>query len=416
VSESIAVQLPQVAPQTAVRRILVGNLVSLIGDGMLLPFAALYFVREHDFRPAQAALVLALMLGSGVVLTAPGGALLDRLGVRRATILATLVQGIACIALGFAATVPAALAAALLYGAGRAVARPGVDAVVSDLTEGTDRTRTFAWLHMATNIGIGAGAALGGAIATFGGSGLRMLFVANAVSYFLFALVLQGAPDVAAHARQASNGGYRAVLSDRRFLRVLAIGFAGFVSLTQLDVSFPLYTVSTVGLSVGIVGVAALANTIAVIAFQAPIVRVTGGFPRSRVLALGAAGLAACWSFAALASVLPGTVLPAAALIAALASMGLAETLFIPIVFTLANELAPAELRGRYNGALWAVGGAAFAAGPLTGGTLVGAHLASVWLALLLVAAAAVAVLARRVDLRHDLDTKDQPHRHCGRS
>jgi MFS family permease len=400
VSESIAVQLPQFAPSNrgAVRRILAGNLVSLVGDGMLLPFAALYFVLQHDFRPAQAALVLAAMLGSSVLLTVPGGAVLDRLGVRRATTAATLVQGVACFALALAATVPAALAAALLYGAGRAVARPGVDAVVSDLTEGLDRTRTFAWLNMATNLGLGAGAALGGAVASFGGGGLRLLFVVDAVSYVLFAAVLQGAPDVTVDGHAPAHGGYRAVVRDRRFLRVLAIAFVGFVALTQIDVSFSLFTVSTVGLPVGIVGLAGLANTLAVIAFQAPIVRVTGRFPRSRLVVLGAAGLALCWALTGLAAVLPGSVLPAAALIAALGTMGLAETLLVPVVFTMANELAPAELRGRYNGALWAVVGAAFAAGPLAGGALVGAHLAALWLALLVACAGATAALAPRLD------------------
>jgi MFS family permease len=408
VSESIAVELPQFAAQSranqsAVRRILAGNIVSLVGDGMLLPFAALYFVREHDFRPAQAGLVLAVMLGASVLLTAPGGAMLDRLGVRRATMVATLVQGIACIALALAATVPTALAAALLFGAGRAVARPGVDAVVGDLTEGLDRTRTFAWLNMAINVGLGAGAALGGVVASFGGGGLRLLFIFDAITYVVFAGVLAGAPDVAAEERAATHGGYRAVLRDRRFLHVLAIAFAGFIALTQIDVSFSLFTVSTVGLPVSIVGLAGLANTVAVIVFQDPIVRVTGKFRRSRLLVLSAVGLAACWALTGLAAVLPGSVLPAASLIAALATMGLAETLLVPVVFTLVNELAPAELRGRYNGALWAVVGAAFGAGPLAGGWLVGAHLASAWLALLIAAAGCVVALALRLspELEH---------------
>jgi MFS family permease len=124
---------------------------------------------------------------------------------------------------------------------------------------------------------------------------------------------------------------------------------------------------------------------------------------RWRVVTLRGVGLDVCWVLPVLAAVLAGSVLPAASLIAALATMGLAETLFVPVVFTLVNELAPAELRGRYNGAVWAVTGAAFAAGPLAGGWLVGAHLASAWLALLVAAAAAVVVLATRLspELEH---------------
>ena len=147
-----------------------------------------------------------------------------------------------------------------------------------------------------------------------------------------------------------------------------------------------------------IVGLAGLANTVAVIVFQDPIVRVTSPFRRSRLLILSAVGLAACWALTGLAAVLPGSVLPAASLVAALATMGLAETLLVPVVFTLVNELAPAELRGRYNGALWAVVGAAFGAGPLVGGWLIGAGLASAWLGLLVAAAGCVVVLALRLD------------------
>ncbi|HEV2593228.1 MAG TPA: MFS transporter, partial [Gaiellaceae bacterium] len=395
---SIALPFPRTAtPRDAVRRILGGNVLSLVGDGMLLPFAALYFIRAFGFSPAGAALVFAAMTGGSVVLTAPGGVVLDRLGTARASAAATLLQAAACVGLAFASSLTAAVAMALVFAAGRAVSRPGVDAIVAQLTEGQERTNAFAALNVATNVGLGAGAALGGALATLGTGGLRWLFIADAASYFLFAVVLRGAPEVVRE-RGVAHGGYAAVLRDRAFLRILAITFVAFVGLTQIDVSFPLYTVSTVGLPIGIVGIAGLANTVVVVALQGQVMRRTAAIARHRLIAVGAAGLALCWGLSAAASFLPGTILPAAALVAALATMGIAETALIPVLFATANELAPDALRGRYNALLWAAIGAAFAAGPLAGGALVGAGLSWAWLLGLAGFAASVAALGRRVE------------------
>jgi len=396
---AIAVPLPHRQSKNAVRRILAGNAVSVLGDGLLLPFTAVYFVRVFGFSMAGAGLVLATMTGASVVLTAPAGVLLDRLGTRRATMLATLAQAAGCVALGFASTLLAAVAAAVLYGAGRAVARPGVDAIVGELTAAADRTAAFAGLNFATNVGFGAGAALGGLIAGLGSDSLRWLFLLNAASFVAFALVLQSAPDVAADARSTAAAGYRAVLRDRAFVVLAAVAFLAAVGLVQIDVGFSLFTVSVVHLPIGIVGLAGLANTVAVVALQHVVVRRTAGLRRTRLLAAGAAGLGLCWTLVGVAAVLPGRILPIAALVTALAVMGAAETLLMPIVFALANDLAPAELRGRYNGALWAAIGGAFAVGPIAGGALIGAHLAGLWVAGLLALAAIAVLLAEQ--LRH---------------
>lgn len=391
---TVAVPLPRSAPHDAVRRILAGNALSLLGDGLLFPFAALYFVRTYGFSAAAAGLVLTVMAGSAAVLTVPAGAVLDRLGARRATIAATVVQGVACLLLPFGGTFAAALGAAAVFGAGRAVARPGVDAILGELTEGRDGTAAFAAMNVAINVGFGAGAAVGGLLAGLDGGALRWLFVLDAVTYLLFAVVLRGAPEAAAPAVERS-GGYLEVLRDGRFLAVLAVGFLAFLALTQIDVGFSLFTVGVAHVSVAVVGAAGLANTLAVIAFQGIAVRRTAGMARSRVIALGGLALGACWALVGLGAI--GGIAGGVALVAALAAMGVAETLLVPVVFGLANALAPAALRGRYNAALWAAFGAAFAVGPVGGGALVGAHLAWLWLALLGAAAAALAVAARHV-------------------
>lgn len=392
---AIALPAPRVDPARALRRILAGNALSLLGDGLLLPFAAVYFVRAAGFTAAEAGLVLAIMMGASVVLTVPAGIVLDRFGAKRATIVATAAQALSCLALGFAGSFGAALTVATVFGASRAVARPGLDALIGDLTEEGGATEAFAGLNFALNVGFGAGAALGGLLAGVAGVS-RWPFVLDAVSYVLFAAVLAGAPAVvrAASSRGAEGGGYRAVLGDRTFLLLLGVGFLVFVGMTQVDVAFPLYTVSVVHLPVGVMGAAALANTIAVVVLQPLVTRRTATIARSRLVVAGAAAFGVCWLLTAAGALLPGRVAPAVALVAALAAMGAAETLLIPVVFGLVNGLAPAELRGRYNGLLWAVVGAAFVAGPLGGGALIGAGQPGLWIVLLLACAAGAAALA----------------------
>jgi MFS family permease len=393
---SPAVALPRPASGNAVRRILTANAVSVLGDGVLLPFAAIYFVGVCGFSAAAAGLVIAAMMGSGVVLTAPAGALLDRLGARNAAIGATLAQAAGCVALGFATTLPAALAAGALYGAGRAVARPGLDALIGALSDAAQRTSAFAALNLATNIGFGAGAALGGLLAGIDGEALRWLFVVDAASFAVFAIALAGAPETPVDRRD--SGGYRTVLRDRAFVMVAALGLVVFLGLTQLDVGFALFSVSVVHVSLAVVGIAGLANTVAVVALQTPMIRWTQTVRRTRCVAAGVAGLAACWALLAAAAVVPGAMLPAIALVAALTLMGAAETVLLPIIFALVNDLAPDELRGRYNAAIWTVGSSAFAVSPLLGGALIGAHLAALWLVLLVACAAAGVALARMLE------------------
>jgi MFS family permease len=393
---SPAVALPLPASPNAVRRILTANAVSVLGDGVLFPFAAIYFVAACGFSAAAAGLVLAVMMGAGVVLTAPAGALLDRFGARTASIAATLAQAAGCIALGFATTLPAALAAALVYGAGRSVSRPGLDALIGALSDAAERTSAFAALNLATNIGFGAGAAIGGLLAGLDGDAMRWLFVADAATYGAFAIALAGAPDTPVDER--AHGGYRAVLRDRAFVLVAGLCLVVFLGLTQLDVGFALFSVSVVHVPIGVVGIAGLANTAAVVALQTPMIRWTEGMRRTRLLAAGSASLAACWALMALAAVVPGATLPAAALIAALAMMGVAETVLLPIIFALVNDLAPDELRGRYNAAIWTVGSSAFALGPLVGGALIGAHLAGLWIVGLVACAVGAVGLARTLE------------------
>jgi MFS family permease len=79
---------------------------------------------------------------------------------------------------------------------------------------------------------------------------------------------------------------------------------------------------------------------------------------------------------------------------------GLGETIWSPIGPSIVNELAPEELRGRYNavsGWVWSVSGTV---GPALAALLLGAQLSVLWLALVIAGCLTAALLMARLHSR----------------
>src|SRR5205085_8924477 len=112
-----------------------------------------------------------------------------------------------------------AFASAVAAGIGNGLLLPSQSALLASLVPAELRHRSTAVSRVAANLGAGLGAAIGGAVASHGLNGFVVLFVANAVTYLLYVLILVAAvPDDARPEPVA--GGYRSVLRDRPFLRL----------------------------------------------------------------------------------------------------------------------------------------------------------------------------------------------------
>jgi MFS family permease len=105
----------------------------------------------------------------------------------------------------------------------------------------------------------------------------------------------------------------------------------------------------------------------------------------------------ASWLLVGSASLNPGGVLAVSLLVGATVVFALGETIWAPILPALVNDLAPAEIRGRYNAAhatTWSVG---LIIGPILAGGLIGAGLSAAWIALISSGCLAAAVMAQRL-------------------
>jgi MFS family permease len=133
--------------------------------------------------------------------------------------------------------------------------------------------------------------------------------------------------------------------------------------------------------------------------------RLIKGRRRTSMLALCAAIWSVSWVIIASSDSFRG-LLAIVAIVVGLGLFGLGETLWAPVAPAIVNDLAPEEMRGRYNalqGMTWTVGSIV---GPATAGLLIGHDLPHIWVGCVVggTALAAVAFLSLR---RHLTDVQD---------
>ncbi|MHA7627829.1 MDR family MFS transporter [Corallococcus sp. M7] len=345
----------------------VGTFVNRLGS-FVAPFLALYLTRERGFSVEQAGFIVALN-GAGAVLAAPlGGMLADRVG-RRLTLAGGLWLGSgAMLLIGHSETPGRIAVAAFLLGILGDLYRPAVSAAVADLVAPRDRARAYGLLYWVINLGFAIALPLAGLLA---GLGYRLLFIADAVTTFLYgccvwAFVPETRPPEAraAHASHTPLGAVLTPFRDSVYLAFCLPVFALALLFHQSFMSLPL-TLTQQGLTPAQYGLVMSVNGVLIVALQPFVVRGVGRVRRSTALAV--AGVLTAVGFGLHA--LPATV-PLA--MAAVAVWTLGEIVHSPVAPSVVADLAPAELRGSYQGAYHMMWGLASSVAPALGGAMLG--------------------------------------------
>jgi MFS family permease len=334
-----------------------GTLVNRLGT-MVLPFLALYLTSERGLPLTTAGTVLGL-LGVGQVFSQLiGGVLTDRVG-RRATLTGgMLVTGAAMLALGYVQRIALIAVFALLLGLALDAFRPAVQSIVADFVPAAERTRAFGLLLWAINLGFSVAMVLGGTLAR---AGFVPLFWVDAATCALFGLLVWRAiPETGGRGAASDEpGGFTDVLRDR--------AMAGFMVLTLVVAFVFLQNMCTLplamradGRSPAAYGLVMAVNGIVIVIAQPLIGHRLGRWDPSRVVAVGIALAGIGFGATALAS---STLSYAACA----ALWTLAEIVIQSVAATIVAELAPAHLRGRYNGGYGTAAGLGAFLAPLGG-------------------------------------------------
>ena len=343
-----------------------GMLITAIGGGMVWPFLTIFMRQRLDVPLTTVGLLLTLNSAAGLVTTSVAGPIADRFGRKGVMVVSLMASCLIYVAMPLADTLILWALLLILSGGFGPLFRVGSNAMIADLLEPEKRADAYALMRTSNNLGIAIGPAVGGFIAAVSYS--RAFFVA-ASAYAIFALltlvlVAETLPQTEAVSQgRKTRKGYGPLLRDSGFLAFCGITTLAVIPSTLMMVLLPVYAKEQYGVIESQYGFIMATNAAMVVLFQYLVTQVTKRYPSLRVMAVGAFfyGLGV------------GTVALGQGFWAFLLSMivvTVGELIMVPTGTTLAANLSPADMRGRYMGVYSLTWGIAFGVGPVIGGVL----------------------------------------------
>jgi MFS family permease len=349
------------------------TLVNRLGT-FVYPFLTLYLTATRGYSPATAGVVVSCYGIGSIAGSLLGGELSDRVGRRATLVAAQLASAVVTAALGVVTPIFAIAVLTLLLGAATGTWRPAVSAMITDLVPPGDRQRAFTVNYWAINIGFGVSILLAGFVAE---AGYVWLFAGDAATTLACAVITviklketrpvrladpAGPASGSSHPRPP-RAASRQVLRDTRFLWLTLLAFMVWLLYYQGPSTLPV-VMHDHGLTARDYGLVFSVNGLLIVALQIPVSQLIAGRREGRLLAGSALLFASGLGLTAFA----GSTTALYALSVAVWTLG--EMVYSPASSALVANLAPDDLRGRYQGMFSLSPAAASFAGPIAGGFL----------------------------------------------
>lgn len=352
-------------------RFVTANLIDSLGNGLVFAFTVVFFVKTTPL--SLVAVGAALTAGQLLVLPIPLfiGRPLEKYGPRAVVAVGNWISMVGFIGFLFSHAVWQIVLWQFVVQLGVTAFWMGSSPLTVLVAGGVERARWFGFVRALRNVGVGFGGTAAAVALSIGTvAGLRTVMVINVVTFALagwlvITLRCADTSDVATPQpqRTASTGqstGYRTVLKDTRYLRLVVTNLVFVFAPTVIRVLLAVYAVDDLDVGAWIVGVLIVLNTAMVALLQTLASRwIEARRPTTVLVAALLCNAAAFVVFGTLL-VLPGWAVIAGLLIA-MVLYTVAEMLGSPPTSELSVVLAPEQLRGRYLGVYqlsWSVGSA----------------------------------------------------------
>lgn len=393
-----------------------GQLLLFIGQGVTLVYAAIYFVDQLGFSPAQVGLAQGSMGLTGVLGRVWAGSAVDsRLGRRGTLLLATAFAALGSLVFAGAQTLVLLVAGNLLLGLSSSLYWPATLTMITDLTAPEQRTDAMAVTRLADNLGLGLGALLAGQYIAMSGR-YPLLFVGKAIAYGIFGVIIWNAIAETRPSRSQPPPILQAwgkALQDRHLTTFLVGNLFFTIGIAQVSSTLPLYLtrVPAVPLSTQAVSYVFAWHALLKIGLQLPVAKLLRrvAYPTAMLsaLALWGSGTLFIWLMGVLPAIPAGPwgeTLPLMWGLTAIAFavVAVAEITYGPASTAFVAALAPTAQRGVYfalESQSWSVG---FLLGPVVGGWALNQPArtglswpTTLWLGLAVAAAIAAAILGQ---------------------
>jgi len=334
-----------------------GTLINKLG-GFVVPLLTIYLITVRHISVAEAGGVVSVYGAGAIASSLTGGYLSDRLG-RKITLVMSLFGGaIALSVLGLVRGLPAITAMVGVVGFVTELYRPAVFAIVADVVPPAHRVRAYGLLHWVINIGFAFAAIVGGLLAELD---FTMLFIADAATMAIYGvIVLVAVPETRPVAPPHASGRRpsRSWFLDRTYVAYVALTLGIALIASQLPtlsahMTWQGFTPAAFG---GVIAV----NGIFIIVLQPALSTWSAGRDPTRLLT--AAALLYGVGYA-----MHGVATSIALHVAAVMVWTIGEILESPTRSSVVAAMAPADARGRYQGAIAMTFGAAQLIGPKLG-------------------------------------------------
>jgi MFS family permease len=343
--------------------------IDRLGGFMLYPFFALYLTQKYEIGMSTVGLLFAVFSISGMVGSALGGAIADRMGRKTVIIFSLILSSLSALGMGFAPTLAVFVAVSILVGTLANIGGPAHEAVVADLLPPDKRAEGYGIIRVVFNVAVIIAPPMAGLLIAH--SYLTLFIVDAVISLVSAGIVLFALPETKpkapAHAKpetmKQTFAGYGRVFKDTPFLAFIGVTVMMTLVYMNMNSTLGVYLRDQHGLPELRYGWLLSINAIIVVLFQFWVTRRLQNFRPMLMMAAGSLLYAAGFA-------MYGFVPTFALFIVAMIIITVGEMVVSPFQQSVVASFAPEYMRGRYmavSGLSWSI---SFTVGPYFAGLI----------------------------------------------
>src|SRR5215211_929748 len=343
--------------------------IDRLGGFMLYPFFALYLTQKFGIGMSTVGLLFGVFSISGMVGSALGGAIADRMGRKTVIIFSLILSSLSALGMGFAPSIGIFIAVVVVVGTLSSIGHPAHEAVVADLLPQEKRAEGYGIIRVVFNLAVIIAPPMAGLL--IANSYLTLFLVDAVISLISAAIVLfalpetkpQALPHVKPETMKQTFAGYGRVFKDTPFLAFIGVTVMMTLVYMNMNSTLGVYLRDQHDLPEIRYGWLLSINAVLVVLFQ---FWVTRRLEKYRPFLMMAAGSL----LYAIGFAMYGFVPTFSLFVIAMIIITIGEMVVTPFQQSLVASFAPEHMRGRYmavSSLSWSI---SFTVGPYFAGLL----------------------------------------------